>query len=98
MSIKDWFWRDKDSQSNDDDRCFDYEDTNSPGKIIPFIVPKPETDPEEIKSKKSYSVGRNTDGTTTLTIYHDTGYSTLTMNDAAVEKLIRMLSAAADLD
>lgn len=52
---------------------------------------------EPLKPREYYRVGRTEDGQTTLTMLMDHGYSTtLTMNRAACEQLIRMLRATYD--
>ena len=51
-------------------------------------------EPKEKIPSPAYQVGKTEDGRVTLRLGGQYGYSTLTMNNAGVDNLIRMLEAA----
>jgi len=67
---------------------FDFNFWRSPEYMKKLDNPAPTTWPEQ--EGPLYQVGKTQDGSTTLKI----GYTTLTMSDAGVDSLIRMLEAA----
>jgi hypothetical protein len=52
------------------------------------------TEPEQSVLEPAYQVGKTEDGRITLRLGGTYGFSTLTMNNAGVDSLIRMLEAA----
>jgi hypothetical protein len=52
------------------------------------------TEPEQSVLEPAYQVGKTEDGRITLRLSGPYGFSTLTMNNAGVNNLIRMLEAA----
>lgn len=43
-----------------------------------------------------YQIGKTADGRVTFRLHNDWGYTTITMNNQAVDQLIRMLESAKD--
>lgn len=92
------FWKKKATETKTDSLPVDnnvvplynypsYEDTNNPGKVPPMPTLSPSKAKEAL-----YTIGTTTDGQTVLKV-GDLYTTTLTMNEAAVRQLIRLLEA-----
>jgi hypothetical protein len=60
-------------------------------KLVP---PMPNVAPVKPPAQQHYSIGVNSNRDTVMTVYTSTGSITLTMNDVAVQQLIKMLEAS----
>jgi hypothetical protein len=60
-------------------------------KLVP---PMPDVAPAKTSAQQHYSIGVDSNGNTVMTVYTSTGSTTLTMNNVAVQHLIKMLEAS----